>query len=233
MQGRQGLINNIGGYRSIWLLGPDWALCDSDAPHIVSVSVGYDLPFGNGQLLGRNASGLVNHLIGGWRVNAIGFYQSGPPFTIPCNITTTTGQGCNALLTGEPLYPENRSSEQWLNPAAFKNPPVATSIGQADLSPLGGSPTQVRAPHFRRMDISIFKTFAGAGNQRFEVRAEVFNLTNTQNFSAPGFSGGGAGLPPPPGVLDFSNTRNFGRITALRLGPNDQRQIQLALKYYF
>jgi hypothetical protein len=40
-------------------------------------------------------------------------------------------------------------------------------------------------------------------------------------------------LPPPPGVLDFSNTANFGRITSLRLGPNDQRQIQLALKYYF
>jgi len=35
------------------------------------------------------------------------------------------------------------------------------------------------------------------------------------------------------GCLDFSNTANFGRITALRLGPNDQRQIQLALKYYF
>ena len=42
-----------------------------------------------------------------------------------------------------------------------------------------------------------------------------------------------AGLPPPPGVLDFGNTANFGKITALRLGPNDQRQVQLALKYYF
>ena len=59
------------------------------------------------------------------------------------------------------------------------------------------------------------------------------NLTNTHNFSVPGFSGGGAGLPPPPGVLDFSNTANFGKITALRLGLNDQRQIQLALKYHF
>jgi len=34
-------------------------------------------------------------------------------------------------------------------------------------------------------------------------------------------------------VLDFSNTANFGKITALRLGLNDQRQIQLALKYHF
>ena len=232
-QGRQGLVNNVGGYRSVWLLGPDWALCDSDAPHIISVSVGYDLPFGEGQRFGSGATGLRNQLIGGWRVNAIAMYQSGPPFTIPCNITTTTGQGCNAILTGEPLYPENHSFEHWLNPAAFTNPPVATTIGQTDLSPLGGSPTQVRAPDFKRIDFSVFKTFRASGNQRFEFRAEVFNLTNMQNFSVPGFSGGGAGLPPPPGVLDFSNTANFGRITALRFGPNDQRQIQLALKYYF
>jgi hypothetical protein len=102
-----------------------------------------------------------------------------------------------------------------------------------DLSPLGGSPTQVLAPDFKRIDVSVFKRFRASGNQRFELRAEVFNVTKVRNFSAPGFSGGGAGLPPPPGVLDFSNTAIFGRITALRFGPNDQRQIQLALEYYF
>ena len=106
-------------------------------------------------------------------------------------------------------------------------------VGQTDLAPLGGDPTQVRGPDFKRLDLSIFKSFRGSGNQRFEFRVEIFNLTNTHNFSVPGFSGGGAGLPPPPGVLDFSNTANFGKITALRLGPNDQRQVQLALKYYF
>lgn len=232
-QGRQGLVNNIGGYRSLLLLGPDWALCDSDAPHIVSGLLTYDLPFGNGRLIAGKASGALNQVIGDWRINVTAMYQSGPPFTIGCNISTTTGQGCNALLTGQPLYPANRSPDKWLNGAGFNNPPVATTIGQTDLSPLGGSPTQVRAPDFRRMDFSIVKDFPIKENRRFEFRAELFNLTNTPNFSAPGFSGGGAGLPPPPGVLDFSNTTNFGRITNLRLGPNDQRQIQLALKYYF
>ncbi|MGE0407214.1 MAG: TonB-dependent receptor, partial [Candidatus Korobacteraceae bacterium] len=232
-QGRQGLVDNIGGYRSIWLLGPDKALCDTDAPHAVSGHMGYDLPFGRGKLVGGSASSVVNQIIGGWRINSIFNYQSGPPFTINCNVATTTGQGCNAILTGQPLYPENRGIQQWLNPAAFTNPPVATTIGQTDLSPLGGSPTQVRAPDFRRMDFSVFKNFPITESQRLEFRTEIFNLTNTPNFSAPGFSGGGAGLPPPPGVRDFSNLNNFGRITNLRLGPNDQRQIQLALKYYW
>jgi hypothetical protein len=185
----------------------------------------------------------MNQVIGNWQVTSIVSYQSGGPFTIGCNITTVTGGGgggCNALLTGQPLYPANRNVNHWLNPAAFKNPPVATTLGQNDLSPLGGSPTQVRGPNFRKADLSLLKQFPfkeGSGkireSQRVEFRAEVFNLTNTPNFSAPGFSGGGAGLPAPPGVLDFSNTQNFGKITSVRLGADDEREIQFALKYYW
>lgn len=239
-QGRQGLVNNIGGYRSLYLLGPDWALCDTDAPQTVVGSAIYDLPFGKGRMFGQSASGVVNQLIGNWQITAIASYLSGPPFTIGCNKTTTTGQGCNAVLTGQPLYPQNQSFNHWLNPAAFKNPPVATTVGQSDLSPLGGPPTQVRGPNFRDLDFSVVKEFPlergilpTKGSQRVEFRAEAFNLTNTPNFSAPGFSGGGAGLPAPPGVLDFSNVQNFGKITSLRKGADDEREIQLALKYYF
>jgi hypothetical protein len=128
-QGRQGLVNNVGGYRSIWLLGPDWALCDTDAPHIISAMLGYDLPFGNGKLIGGNASGLLDQVISGWRVNVIAMYQSGPPFTIGCIIATTTGQGCNAVLTGEPL-PGEPQPRTVAEPGAFTNPPVATAIGR-------------------------------------------------------------------------------------------------------
>ena len=76
----------------------------------------------------------------------------------------------------------------WLNPAAFANPPAATALGQADLAPFGGEATQVRGPNYRRIDLSLFKDFPITGGQRFEFRVEVFNLTNTPNFSSPGFS---------------------------------------------
>lgn len=230
-QVRQRLVNTIGGYRSLWLLGPDWSQCATDAPHLLNLSAGFDLPFGEGRAILGNATGLLNQVIGGWRLNVIGNYSSGLPFTIGCTVATTTGHGCNALLTGEPLYLENRSVDQWLNPAAFKNPPVATTIGQTDLAPLGGPPTQVRGPDFRKVDLSIFKSFSLTRTRRVEFRAEIFNVTNTPNFGNPGFSGGGT--PPPSGVLDFNNLANFGRITSLRLGANDQRQFQFALKYYF
>jgi Carboxypeptidase regulatory-like domain/TonB dependent receptor-like, beta-barrel len=230
-QSRQRLVNTIGGYRSLWLLGPDWSLCAADATHLFNASVGFDLPFGQGRAILGDATGLLNQVVSGWRLNVIGNYSSGQPFTIGCTIATTTGHGCNALLTGEPLYPKNRNADQWLNPAAFTNPPVATAVGQTDLSPLGGPATQVRGPDFRKVDLSIFKSFIVNGNSRVEFRAEVFNVTNTPNFGLPGFSGGGS--PPPSGVLDFNNLAVFGRITSLRLGANDSRQFQLALKYYF
>jgi hypothetical protein len=230
-QSRQRLVNTIGGYRSLWLLGPDWSLCAADATHLFNASVGFDLPFGQGRAILGSATGLLNHVVSGWRLNVIGNYSSGQPFTIGCTIATTTGHGCNALLTGQPLYPENRNADQWLNPAAFTNPAVATAVGQTDLSPLGGPATQVRGPDFRKVDLSIFKIFNVNGNRRVEFRAEVFNVTNTPNFGLPGFSGGGS--PPPSGVLDFNNLAVFGRITSLRLGANDSRQFQLALKYYF
>ena len=224
---------DVGGHRNLFVLGPDEALCNTDAPHLFSLNGTFGLPFGAGERFFGNASGVVNQFIGGWRVNVIAIAQSGNPITIGCPVATSTGSGCNAVLTGEPLYPDNRTFLNWLNPAAFANPPAATTLGQTDVSPLGGAPSQVRGPNYQRVDLSVFKDFPITGGQRFEFRMEVFNLTNTPNFSSPGFSAGTAGLQPPPGVRDFTNTANFGRITSLRNGQNDQRQIQLALKYYF
>jgi hypothetical protein len=118
-----------------------------------------------------------------------------------------------------------------MSPAAFSQPPKATVIGQSDYSPLGGAPTQVRAPGYHRADVSMFKNFRIRENSRLEFRAECFNLTNTPQFGIPGFTG--PGLTATPGVTDFTNTRNFGRITSVRDGPNDQREFQFALKLYF
>ena len=45
-QGRQGLVNNIGNYQNIWLLGPDYrALCDTDVKNLISGNFSYVLSF--------------------------------------------------------------------------------------------------------------------------------------------------------------------------------------------
>jgi hypothetical protein len=154
-------------------------------------------------------------------VNWILTMQDGMPFNVGCPIGTTADFGCYALLVpGQNIYAGPHNVNQWLNPAAFANPPVATSIGQSDLAPLGGSPTQAHGPGEHRLDFSAFKEFPVTESKRFEFRTEVFNLTNTPRFANPSF-------------LDFTNTATFGRITSLRDGTADPRQIQFALKFYW
>jgi len=50
----------------------------------------YELPFGKGKLIGRNANGLLDHIIGGWQLGAIGFAQSGAPLDLIAQNTINT-----------------------------------------------------------------------------------------------------------------------------------------------
>jgi hypothetical protein len=156
--------------------------------------------------------------------------QDGQPLTIPCTITTAAGVGCDALLVpGQDPIGGKHNVDQWMNPSAFANAPVATSVGQTNLSPLGGAPTQVVGPGFHRFDFSLFKAFQTSEKTHLEFRAEFFNLTNHPDFANPGFQAVYNGAP----VLDFTSPSTFGQLTATRDDPNDPREIQLALKFYF
>lgn len=209
----------------------DYGLCDFDIPYVFHLSGSYDLPVGKGRQYLAHSNGFVDAVLGGWSTNWILTLQDGQPGTVPCVISTTSGFGCDALLVpGNSVYAANRGVNQWLNPAAFASPPVATTVGQSDYSVLGGGPTQYLGPGYHRLDFSLFKNFVITERTHLEFRAEFFNLTNTPNFSNPGFSGNGA--VAAPGSLDYTSS-TFGIINSTRDGQNDQREIQFALKFYF
>ena len=93
-------------------------------------------------------------------------------------------------------------------------------------------PVAPRYRGFHRFDFSVFKEFRTSEKTRLEFRSEFFNLTNHPNFSTPQGPTGGSAVVSAPGALDFKNA-NFGRITATRDTPNDPRQIQFGLKFYW
>jgi hypothetical protein len=76
----------------------------------------------------------------------------------------------------------------------------------------------VTGPPFRRLNLSVVRQFPAVRETFFEFRAEVFNLTNTPNLGQ-------------PANLTFTNT--FASISATRDNPNDPRELQFSLKYYF
>jgi hypothetical protein len=214
------LDNGIGSYRAPYVtgIGSDTTLCDIDVRRVVHTSGTYELPFGrNKHYL---TSGPAALLAGGWSTNWIFTAQDGQPFSVACTTTTASGLGCFALkVPGQGLYSGPHNVTQFLNPAAFANPPAATATS-ATVASLGGSPAQVSGPPFRRLDLSLFRRFTAWHETFFEFRAETFNITNTPNFGQ-------------PGSLAFTTPNTFARITATRDNPNDPREIQLSLKYYF
>jgi Carboxypeptidase regulatory-like domain/TonB dependent receptor len=213
------------GYRAQWLPGfgiaGDYALCDGDAAGLVHVAGTYALPFGRGKQFGSTMSKPADLIVGGWKVNGFYTFQSGQPFTVTCPNATSADFGCAANLTGQSLYSGKHNYTQWMNPAAFAQPPVATAVGQTNFAPLGGPLQQVRGPHFANLDSSILKNFNFTESTFLQFRAEAFNTTNTPPFAQ-------------PGQLNFT-TSNFSNISATKNSNqnNGARTLQLALKLFY
>jgi hypothetical protein len=212
------LDNDIGGYRAPYVPGfgisADYALCDTDVRNIFHASGTYALPFGRGQALLTH--GFESDIAGGWSLQGIATVQDGQPLTVACTTTTTAGLGCNALkVPGQNPYAGPHNATQFLNPAAFANP----AAGATGIAALGGSPTQVTGPAYRKLDVSLFRQIALIEGTRLEIRAEAFDITNTPNFSA-------------PGSLTFTSPATFASITSTR-DANSSRQLQFAAKLYW
>jgi hypothetical protein len=171
-----------------------------------------------------NGNKAEDALLGGWVVNFIYSYQSGQPFTVTCPVATTADFGCFAnLVAGQDPYAGPHNHTQWLNPAAFAQPPAATAIGQTDYSPLGGGQEQVRGPHYNNLDSSVLKNFSITESLRVQFRAEAFNTTNTPPFAQ-------------PGNLNFTNlAAGFSNITSTKNSNQNSgaRTLQFALKLMY
>ncbi len=208
-------------YRAEWLpnfgIKGDYGLCDTDATNLVHVSGTYQLPFGHGRHYLGNSSRVTDTLLGGWIINGIYTFQSGQPFTVTCP-KPSSEFGCFAdVVPGQNIYAGPHNYTQWLNPAAFAQPPVATTIGENNYAVLGGSPQQARGPHFTNLDASLLKNFTFTQATYLQFRAEAFNTLNNVQ------------LGQPTSQLNFQ-TKNFSQITSQR---NPNRVMQLALKLFF
>jgi hypothetical protein len=207
----------------------DYHFCGSDVPDIFHASGIWQLPFGRRRKYAGNAPGVLNQVIGGWSLQGILTLQNGFPFSIGCPQSTTAQAEVNGntydcvalLVPGQNIYHHvgPHSIDQFLNPAAFAQAPVATAIGQTDYAPLGGRPLQAHGPSYDNLDFSAFKEFRTSETTHLEFRSEFFNFLNHPNFNNPSSSN-----------LDFLSPTNFSILTSTRGSP---REIQMALKFYW
>jgi len=184
------------------------ALASFNIPQNLTVSTGYELPFGKGKMFLTNANGFVNAVLGGWQMQGIMVLHSGLPFTptISRDVSNTGigGQLPNRIASGQLSGP---TIGGWFDKTAFAVPASYT---------YGNSGSYIlRANKFKNLDFSLFKTFQVSERGRIEFRAEAFNLTNSPTFSSPGTN------------IDLASG---GVVTSTLSAP---RNIQLALKLSF
>jgi len=182
----------------------EWAASSFDHRHLFVASGTYQLPFFQG------AGGLKEGVLGGWRVNAVFFAQSGAPFTVnlgvdQANIGSGPAQRPDQLT--DPNLPSGeRRPDRWFDTSAFALPALYT---------FGSAPrNSVIGPGFANLDLVVAKAWSAGGTRQLELRWEVFNALNKVNFDIPS---------------RIFGTANFGRIFSAK----SPREMQLGAKLSF
>jgi len=173
----------------------------------VAVNAGWEIP------LGSNLKGAAGLLVKGWKVNGIGWWQTGSTFTVVSGSDYYIAGVNNGRpdVVGNPTL-SNPTVQKWFNTDAFARLP------QDEWGTWGKTPehtNQLIGPSARSIDFSINKEFPIYETLKAQFRAESFNLTNTPSFGNPNGTMGGP---------------TYGVVTATTTKP---RQLQFAVKLLF
>jgi Carboxypeptidase regulatory-like domain len=199
--GWQGFLDNHDPER-------DYGLSDFDVDHRLVGSFVYNLPFGYGEKIAGDATGVKQAVVGGWQVNGIYTWQHGFPITVTAadlgGLNDTFGTN-RANLVGDPNAGD-RTVNRWFNTAAFAQPAPGV------LGDLGRNTE--RGPGLNNLDLALFKNFTVTEGVRLQFRLESFNALNHTQFA---------------NVEANLSASNFGVVTSAR----PARINQLGLKVIF
>jgi hypothetical protein len=195
-----------------------------DMRHVFSVNGSYALPW-------KRRPGLVGAIISDWGVSVAAQYRDGVPFTILCSANAgdcnLDGQGqdranmadssvLGTQIDGYPSTPAD-TARIYIPIGAFDQTTCRQPGATANCVDVGASSTQPRNS-FRyddaySLEFALVRSIPTFGNQRAQVRLEVFNLFNNQYAGTPSVS--------------FALPDNFGRV----FGTNGNRSWQIGVRY--
>src|SRR5580765_1804364 len=157
-----------------------WARTDQDRLHSLVESFLLQLPFGPDRKWLRD--GPLSAVFGSWQISGIFSAQSGSPIGItmsnanlnaPDNTQRPDVSGTPKVLGG--IGP----GVQWFDTSAFSSP-ANNTFGNGTRNGI------IDGPKYVNLDATIAKLFAFGHGIKGEVRADIFNITNTPHFNNPG-----------------------------------------------
>lgn len=206
----------------------DYEARPTGIPHRFVFNPVWELPFGRGRAIGRNAGRLVDSLIGGWSVAGTYQYQSGAMLGIGNlyydgdirQLRTSVRQDMDVLT--DTVF-DTRRFYFWDDLVKDASGNVSPALQRSDnrknlASNLRTLPSRVRGfsgTPMSYLDMSFVKRLPLAGRVRAQIHVEVYNATNFAWFTNPN--------------LDPTSS-NFGKVTGTRNLP---REIQLGAKIAF
>lgn len=221
-----------GGYSGFlinsWDPELNYGVSDFDVRHQINANGLWDLPFGRGKAIGRDAGTFLNQLIGDWSVAAVMRWTSGFPFNVincrSCWATNWNLQG-NASLVDPGRLPETETKKNAVDgrPGPFADATEALKFFRFSLPGEQGIRNQLRGDGYFTIDTSVSKAWhLGFSDHRLRVRWDVFNVTNTAKFDV-----GSLTVTPDRG--------GFGRYNGTLASCDAQagRCMQFALRYEF
>jgi hypothetical protein len=244
---QQSFADENGGSRATYFddRGLDYGEVYGTRRHRWITTALYDLPFGRNRLFGKNWNTPVNALLGGWRLSNIFLLQSGAFVTPYFNGGDPSGTGSGTIdgrsqfpdvVSGVSSTPANQSASEWINPAAFACPGMASwtpgtacNIGAGSGAPLpigrfgNAHVGSITGPGIVNLSTGLSKEFAFTERVRLKAGASFTNVLNHPN------------LADDDGHFSLNvASPNFGVITAARssdFGGSRTGQVFLRLDF--
>jgi hypothetical protein len=228
-QGGQGVVQDNTN------LHKEWSLSLQDLTHNLVINYGLDLPFGHGEEFLSHTNGVVNALVGGWRMAGITTLHSGVPIAIQTGGNDYTNylglfgagpirpnqvSGCTKKVSGT----QQSKVNHWINQSCFTLP------GQFAFGNESRVDGQLRSAGAANFDVSASKVFKVYDRVTGKFSVEAFNLFNRAQFAAPdsGLTDGTIVTNQSTGAVLYGST--FGTVTRQ---ANPSRELQLAARFSF
>ena len=187
-------LDNLGSNRNPFNGSLDRAPGSTDRPHVVLGTVVYMLPFGKGHSIG-NSNPVVSALVSHWQVSGVVNFNSGTPLTVSGSGCVVTGVASTCIASYNPNFSgqvringnygtgnvSGAGATPYLNKSAFVDPAPYT-FGNLPRS----APDGLLSPYLLDEDASVRREIVIHERMKLAFEAQMFNITNSVHFSAPG-----------------------------------------------